>query len=170
MTPENQSEKIWITPAEAQKELGIEDSQYYVRTKKLGITSTRIKGKAYLSQEQMQKLREYNQPQNALATVDNSSEIASLKIPLEAVSTAGEISGEEEDDIWRRAGEIKAKHLTAKDLLTLHLAAGMKFEDLDPDLQEEVQTINAAANPGNMGKSIAGTAQAMLEKRRLSQK
>lgn len=170
MKPENQSEKIWITPAEAQKELGIGESQYYVRTEKLGITSTRIKGRAYLSEEQMQELREYNQPQNALATVDNSSEITSLEVPLKAASTIEEISSEEEDDIWRKAGEIKAKHLTAKDLLALHLAAGMKFEDLDPDLQEQVQTINAAANPKNMGKSIAEAAQVMLEKRRTFQK
>jgi len=170
MTPENQAEKVWVTPAEAQKELGIGESQYYVRTERLGINSTRIKGKAYLSQEQMQKLREYNQPQNALATVDNSSEITSLEIPLQSGSNVGEISSEEKDDIWRLAGEIKARQLTAKDLLALHLAAGMKFEDLDLDLQERVQEVNAAANPENMGKSIAGTAQAMLEERRSHQK
>ena len=169
MTPENESENIWITPEQAQKELGVGESQYYVRTKELGIKSTRIKGKAYLSQEQMQKLREYSQAQSVLATVDNSSEMT-LEIPFETNPISEEISSEEQEDIWRKAGEIKANHLTARDLLALHIAAGLEFKDLDPDLQERVREINLAANPQNMGKSIAGTAQAMIEKRRLSQK
>lgn len=161
MEPENAR----ITPEMAMEELGIQSTQYYARTKKLGIKSHRIKGKAYLDEEQMQKLRDYDKSQNTLATVDNSSEMSSL----ETVELIEEISDEEEEDIWRKAGEIKAKHLTAKGLLALHLAAGMKLEDLDPDLQEQVRTINAAANPENMGKSIAGTAQTMLQKRRLRQ-
>jgi len=161
MEPEN----VRITPEMAMKELGIQSTQYYARTKKLGIKSHRIKGKAYLDEKQMQKLRDDNKSQNTLANVDDSSEISIL----ETVELIEEISDEEEDDLWRKAGEIKAKHLTAKDLLALHLAAGMKFEDLDPDLQEQVKTINAAANPESMGKSIAGTAQAMLQKRRLHQ-
>ncbi|MEG4293242.1 hypothetical protein Q5692_31755 [Microcoleus sp. C2C3] len=161
MEPEN----VRITPEMAMKELGIQSTQYYARTKKLGIKSHRIKGKAYLDEKQMQKLRDDNKSQNTLANVDNSSEMSTL----ETVELIEEISDEEEEDIWRKAGEIKAKHLTAKDLLALHLAAGMKFEDLDPDLQEQVKTINVAANPESMGKSIAGTAQAMLQKRRLHQ-
>jgi hypothetical protein len=36
---------------------------------------------------------------------------------LEIDEVIENISDEEEHDIWRRAGEIKAKHLTAKDLL-----------------------------------------------------
>lgn len=161
MTPEN----VRITPEMAMEELGIQSTQYYARTKKLGIKSHRISGKAYLDEEQMQKLRDYGKSQNTLATVDTSSEISTL----ETVEVIEEISDEEEEDIWRKAGEIKAKHLTAKDLLALHLAAGMKLEDLDPDLQEQVRTINAAANPESMGKSIAGAAQTMLQKRRLRQ-
>lgn len=161
MTPENAR----ITPEMAMEELGIQSTQYYARIKKLGIKSHRIKGKAYLDEDQMQKLRDYCKSQNSLATVDTSSEISTL----ETVEVIEEISPEEEEDIWRKAGEIKAKHLTAKDLLALHLAAGMNLEDLDPDLQEQVRTINAAANPENLGKSIAGTAQAMLQKRRLRQ-
>lgn len=161
MAPQNAR----ITPEMAMEELGIQSTQYYARTKKLGIKSHRINGKAYLDEEQMQKLRDYGKSQNTLATVDTSSEISTL----ETVEVIEEISDEEEADIWRKAGEIKAKHLTAKDLLALHLAAGMKLEDLDPDLQEQVRTINAAANPENMGKSIAGAAQAILQKRRLRQ-
>ena len=161
MTPENAR----ITPEMAMQELGIQSTQYYARTKKLGIKSHRIKGKAYLDEKQMQKLRDDNKSQNTLATVDASSEISTLEI----VEVIEEISHEEEEDIWRKAGEIKAKQLTAKNLLALHLAAGMNLEDLDPDLQEQVRTINAAANPESMGKSIAGTAQAMLQKRRLHQ-
>lgn len=170
MTSENVPENAWITPLEAQKELGIGESQYYVYTAELGIKSKRIKGKAYLSQEQMQRLRDYKHPQNALATVDNSSGLAFEEAIINPVKSSEEISAEEEEDIWRKAGEIKAKQLTAKDLLALHLAAGLKFEDLDPDLQEQVRAINTAATPESMGKSIAGTAQAMLEKRRLQQK
>jgi len=161
MTPENGR----ITPEKAMEELGIQSTQYYARTKKLGIKSHRVGGKAYLDEEQMQKLRDYGKSQNVLANVDNLEELS-----LETAEIIEEISDEEEEDIWRKAGEIKAKHLTAKNLLALHLAAGLKLEDLDPDLQEQVRTINAAANPESMGKSIAGTAQAMLEKRRLRQK
>jgi|GEM_PF-2360422 len=150
------------TPESAMKELGIEKTQYYARLDKLGIKAKRVKGKAYLDAEQMAKLRSYSEPESAIATVDNTSEI----LPLEPIEVIEEISTEEEEDIWRKAGEIKAKHLTAKDLLALHLAAGLSFEDLDPDLQEQVRTVNAAANPENMGKSIAGTAQTMLQKRR----
>lgn len=162
MTPENAR----ITPEMAMEELGIQSTQYYARTKKLGIKSHRINGKAYLDEDQMQQLRDYGKSQNAITTVDSGSEMSTLE-PIEVIE---EISDEEEEDIWRKAGEIKAKHLTAKDLLALHLAAGLKFEDLDPDLQEQVKTINAAANPESMGKSIAGTAQSMLEKRRSLQK
>lgn len=165
MTPENAR----VTPDEAMELLGLSKYQYYARLEKLEIKAKRNKGKAYLDEEQMKLLREYNQAESAIATVDNSSEI-SLGGSLKSVEVTEEISSEEEEDIWRKAKEIKAKHLTSRDLLALHLAAGMKFKDLDPDLQEEVQTINAAANPRNMGKSIAETAQAMLEKRRLSQK
>jgi hypothetical protein len=159
------SENAKITPEMAMEELGIKQSRYYDLTKELGIKAHRLRGKAYLTEEQMQKLRDSKQPQNALATVDDFGEIS-----LEEKEIIDEISEEEEEDIWRKAGEIKAKHLTAKDLLALHLAAGLGFKDLDPDLQEHVRTINAAANPENMGKSIAGTAQAMLEKRRSRQK
>jgi hypothetical protein len=165
MTPEN----VRTTPDEAMELLGLSKYQYYARLEKLDIKAKRNKGKAYLDEEQMKLLREYDSTQTALATVDDSSEIF-LGNSLKSVEVTEEISSEEEEDIWRKAGEIKAKHLTSRDLLALHLAAGMKFEDLDSDLQEEVRTINAAANPENMGKSIAGTAQAMLEKRRLSQK
>jgi len=161
MMPENAK----ITPEMAMQELGIQSTQYYARINKLGIKSHKIKGKAYLDEDQMQKLRDYSTSQNTLATVDNSPELLGLEID-EVIEN---ISDEEEHDIWRRAGEIKAKHLTAKDLLALHLAAGLKLEDLDPDLQEQVKAINTAANPESMGKSIAGTAQAMLQKRRLRQ-
>lgn len=162
MTPETDL----TTPETAMKELGIEKSQYYARLDKLGIKAKRVKGKAYLDSDQMAKLRSYSEPESAIATVDNSSpEI----LALETDEVIENISDEEEHDIWRRAGEIKAKHLTAKDLLALHLAAGMKLEDLDPDLQEQVKAINTAANPESMGKSIAGTAQAMLQKRRSQQ-
>ncbi|MEG4115320.1 MULTISPECIES: hypothetical protein [unclassified Microcoleus] len=162
MTPENDM----TTPEMAMQELGIKSSQYYARLDKLGIKAKRLKGKAYLDADQMAKLRGYSEPESAIATVDNSSPEL---VALETVEVVENISDEEEHDIWRRAGEIKAKQLTAKDLLALHLAAGLELRDLDPDLQEQVKAINTAANPDSMGKSIAGTAQAMLQKRRLHQ-
>jgi hypothetical protein len=155
-------ENNWLTPEKVQEELGIEKSQYYERLKELGIKAHRHKGKAYLDMDQVQRLRDRVSGQSAIATVDESSEI---QLPINGqVDEVG--SEEEEEDIWRKAAEIKAKHLTAKDLLTLHLAAGMNYEDLPPDLQEQVRQVSAATNPENLGKSIGSAATAILQKRR----
>lgn len=159
-------EKDWVTPEKVQEDLGIEKSQYYDRLKELGIKAHRYKGKAYLDGHQIQRLRDRMAGQSAITVIDEKSE---LELPINARISEVK-SEEEEEDIWRKAGEIKAKHLTAVDLLALHLAAGLTYDDLDPDLQEQVSTIRAAANPENLGKSIAGSAQAMLEKRRSRQK
>jgi hypothetical protein len=155
-------EKDWVTPEKVQEDLGIEKSQYYERLKELGIKAHRHKGKAYLDMDQVQRLRDRMNGQSSIATVDESSEI---QLPI-----SGQVdevdSEEEEEDIWRKAAEIKAKHLTAKDFLTLHLAAGMSYEDLPLDLQEQVRQVSAATNPENLGKSISSAAIAILQKRR----
>lgn len=148
-----------ITPEQAQEILGIKKSQYYKRLEKLGIKPAKEHGKSYLTPEQLELLR--SESSTSIATVEESSIFAEAQEP--------EISESEEDDLWRSAAELKAQQLSVGDLVKLHLAAGMSFEDLPEDLQEQVRTINQAANP-DVKKSAASIAIAILEQRRLRQK
>lgn len=148
-----------ITPEQAQEILGIKKSQYYKRLEKLGIKPAKEHGKSYLTPEQLELLR--SESSTSIATVEESSIFVEVQEP--------EISESEEDDLWRSAAELKAQQLSVGDLVKLHLAAGMSFEDLPEDLQEQVRTINQAANP-DVKKSAASIASTILEQRRLRQK
>lgn len=148
-----------ITPEQAQEILGIKKSQYYKRLEKLGIKPAKEHGKSYLTPEQLELLR--SESSTSIATVEESSIFVEAQEP--------EISESEEDDLWRSAAELKAQQLSVGDLVKLHLAAGMSFEDLPEDLQEQVRTINQAANP-DVKKSAALIASTILEQRRLRQK
>lgn len=148
-----------ITPEQAQEILGIKKSQYYKRLEKLGIKPAKEHGKSYLTPEQLELLR--SESSTSITTVEESSIFAEAQEP--------EISESEEDDLWRSAAELKAQQLSVGDLVKLHLAAGMSFEDLPEDLQEQVRTINQAANP-DVKKSAASIASTILEQRRLRQK
>lgn len=151
-----------ITPEQAQEILGIKKSQYYKRLEKLGIKPAKEHGKSYLTPEQLELLR--SESSTSITTVEESSIFADF-----AEAQEPEISESEEDDLWRSAAELKAQQLSVGDLVKLHLAAGMSFEDLPEDLQEQVRTINQAANP-DVKKSAASIAIAILEQRRLRQK
>lgn len=148
-----------ITPEQAQEILGIKKSQYYKRLEKLGIKPAKEHGKSYLTPEQLELLR--SESSTSITTVEESSIFAEAQEP--------EISESEEDDLWRSAAELKAQQLSVGDLVKLHLAAGMSFEDLPEDLQEQVRSINKAANP-DLKKSAASIASSILEQRRLRQK
>lgn len=148
-----------ITPEQAQEILGIKKSQYYKRLEKLGIKPAKEHGKSYLTPEQLELLR--SESSASITTVEESSIFVEAQEP--------EISESEEDDLWRSAAELKAQQLSVGDLVKLHLAAGMSFEDLPEDLQEQVRTINQAANP-DVKKSAALIASTILEQRRLRQK
>lgn len=152
-------ENTKITPEQAQEILGIKKSQYYKRLDKLGIKPAKEHGKSYLTPEQLDLLRSESA---AIVTVEE----ASVFTPE---SDGPEISESEQDDLWRSAAELKAQQLSVSDLVKLHLAAGMSFEDLPEDLQEQVRNINQAANP-NVKKSAASIASSILEQRRSRQK
>lgn len=152
-------ENTKITPEQAQEILGIKKSQYYKRLDKLKIKPAKEHGKSYLTPEQLDLLRSESA---AIVTVEEASIFTSE-------SEEPEISESEQDDLWRSAAELKAQQLSVSDLVKLHLAAGMSFEDLPEDLQEQVRNINQAANP-NVKKSAASIANSILEQRRLRQK
>lgn len=149
-----------ISPETAMEILGIKKTQYYARLNKLGIKPTRKNGKAYLTNDQLEQLRDYKEPsQNALATVDTDSEL------IIGSQDAEQMTDNEQDDIWRSAAELKAQQMSLGDLVKIHLAAGMKFEDLPEDLKEQVQSVNRAANP-DIKKSAASIASQMLDRYR----
>lgn len=160
MTPENQR----TTPEEAMELLGIEKSQYYARLKKLGIKAKRDGKFLYLDEEQVELLRDYNQTESAIATIDDSPGLSLGNLPQ-----IEEPVGDERDDIMRQAAELRAQQLAMPDLIKLYLAAGMGEEDLPPDLRETLAATRTAANP-NIKKSAATIAQAMLQEYRSHQK
>lgn len=149
-----------ISPETVMETLGIKKTQYYARLNKLGIKPIRKNGKAYLTSDQLEQLRDYKEPsQNALATVDTDSEL------IIGSQDAEQMTDNEQDDIWRSAAELKAQQMSLGDLVKIHLAAGMKFEDLPEDLKEQVQSVNRAANP-DIKKSAASIASQMLDRYR----
>jgi hypothetical protein len=149
-----------ISPETVMETLGIKKTQYYARLNKLGIKPIRKNGKAYLTSDQLEQLRNYKEPsQNALATVDTDSEL------IIGSQDAEQMTDNEQDDIWRSAAELKAQQMSLGDLVKIHLAAGMKFEDLPEDLKEQVRSVNQAANP-NIKKSAASIASQMLDRYR----
>lgn len=160
MTPENQR----TTPEKAMELLGIEKSQYYARLKKLGMKAKRDGKNLYLDEEQMQLLRDCNQTESAIATIDDSPGLS-----LGSVPQVEEPVGDERDDIMRQAAELRAQQLAMPDLIKLYLAAGMNEADLPPDLRETLAATRTAANP-NIKKSAASIAQAMLQEYRSHQK
>jgi hypothetical protein len=149
-----------ISPETVMETLGIKKTQYYARLNKLGIKPIRKNGKAYLTSDQLEQLRDYKEPsQNALATVDTDSEL------IIGSQDAEQMTDNEQDDLLRSAAELKAHQMSLSDLVKIHLAAGMKFEDLPQDLQQQVQSINRAANP-DIKKSAASIASQMLDRYR----
>ncbi|WP_333456704.1 hypothetical protein [Microcoleus sp. herbarium5] len=159
MTPETGL----TTPESAMKELEIEKSQYYARLNKLGIKAKRINGKAFLDEEQMTKLRSYSEPETAIATIDNSSEIS-----LENLPNQEDIPEEKKRDILREAQELYAQQLIMPNMLKAYLAAGMRFDDLSPDLQQTVLASEGAVN-FDPKKSAQTIAQSMLRELRAQQ-
>lgn len=159
MTPETGM----TTPETAMKQLGIGKTQYYARLDKLGIKAKRQNGKAYLDEEQMAKLRDYSEPENAIATIDTEVEIS-----LENLPNQEEISEERKRDVLEEAQELCAQQLAMPDLVKLYLAAGMTFEDLPPHLQDKVVAAREAAN-FNPKKSAQTIAQNMLRELRAQQ-
>ena len=150
-----------ISPETVMETLGIKKTQYYARLNKLGIKPIRKNGKAYLTSDQLEQLRDYKEPsQNALATVDTDSELI-----IGSQDPAEQITDNEQDDLWRSAAELKAQQMSLGDLVKIHLAAGMKFEDLPEDLKEQVRSVNQAANP-DIKKSAASIASQMLDRYR----
>lgn len=155
MTPETGR----TTPENAMKELGIAKSQYYSRLEKLGIKAKREKGKAYLDDEQMNRLRDYKEPENAIATIDNESEIS-----LESVApTEEEISEERGRDIYREAAELKAQQLITPDLVKMYIASSIGENDLPPDLLQTVIAAREAANPKKLQSRIGAIAQNIIK-------
>lgn len=155
MTPETGQ----TTPETAMKELGIGKSQYYARLDKLGIKAKRQNGKAYLDDEQMKKLRDYSEPENAIATIDNDSEIT-----LENIApTEEEISEEKGRDIYREAAELKAQQLITPDLVKMYIASSIGENDLPPDLLQTVIAAREAANPKKLQSRIGAIAQNIIK-------
>jgi hypothetical protein len=159
-------ENTKITPEKAMRELGIGKTRYYDLIEELGIKSHRVNGKAYITEEQMQKLRDYKQPQNAIAKIDESSDISFENI--EEIKDRTEPQGEYQNDIFRDAQELLAQQLTMEDLIKLSLANQMTFEDLSEDLKLKVEQVRRMANPVGESKKIA--AKILQEQRQLRQK
>lgn len=157
-----------LTPDTVKKQLNIGKTQYYQYLKDLGITATKVNGKAALTEEDYERLRSHiekvraaapgksntspettpNAPpdekevKNALATVDDSGEI-------ETSTPVVDLNDNESVKAFiRRAQELKASELVQADLVLAQLASQMTFEDLDPDLQAQVeQQRREAATP-----------------------
>jgi hypothetical protein len=149
-----------ISPERAMEMLGIKKTQYYARLNQLGIKPIRKNGKAYLTNDQIEQLRDYKEPSHALATVDTDSELI-----IGSQDPAEQITDNEQDDLWRSAAELRAQQMSIGDLIKINLAAGMKFEDLPEDLKEQVRSVNRAANP-DIKKSAASIASQMLDRYR----
>jgi len=140
------------TPETAMKKLGIGKTQYYARLDKLGIKAKRNNGKAFLDDEQMAKLRDYSEPENAIAMIDNEAEISLENLPKQE-----EISDEKKRDVLREAQELRAQQLAMPDLVKFYLAAEMTESDLPPDLQETLRATREAASfdPKKSARAIA---------------
>jgi hypothetical protein len=141
------------SPEDVQEMLGIGKSQYYARIKKLGIKAHRDSdGKAYLDDEQMEKLMNSNNSgELAIAEVSELS----LEIPLELQQDSSELEDEELSFLMREAQELRAQQAAMPDLVKLYLAAGIKEDELPEDLKQKVKAVRDAANPKQNAAAIA---------------
>ena len=152
------------SPEDAQEMLGIGKSQYYARIKKLGIKAHRDSdGKAYLDDEQMEKLTNYNNSgELAIAEVSELS----LEIPSELQQDSSELEDEELSFLMREAQELRAQQEAMPDLVKLYMAAGISEDELPEDLKKKVKAVREAANPK---QNAAAIAQQLLQRHRQNQ-
>lgn len=146
--------------------LDIKKDTYYKWIKYLEITPQRdSEGKTYLTESdliQLSNLKDYYQENGKIDGFLEASEngkLATVEANGLAQKNDFEIPDNEAEfdleDLIREAAEIKAQNLVMPELIKLHVAGQLTFDDLPPDLQEKVKAVQEATRPKNPS-DIAG--------------
>jgi hypothetical protein len=178
------------TPDQVMEELGIGKSAYYDWINYLGIKAGKESGRAYLTNEQYDRLKElkmwrdrYGKLEGFLEAEGNDradgDEVGELAVsgggelaeePGENVYTSQTIDAEaigDEDALFDRAARVAAKRMTFPAELVNELAGRIGFDDLPEHLQQQVSAATAAASPNFLNPVTV--ARSLLEKRRSQQ-
>jgi hypothetical protein len=152
--------------ADVENLLDIKKDTYYKWIKYLEIeTQKDSEGKAYITEsdlERLSDLKDYYQENGKIdgfLLVAEKGELATVEANGLSKQNDFEIPDNEAEfdleDLIREAAEIKAQNLVMPELVKLHLAGQLTFEDLPPDLQQKVKAVQEATRPKNPS-DIAG--------------
>ena len=147
------------------EQLGLKRDAYYSDLKFLGIKAQKdSEGKSFLEESQFQLLvalrkhvaetgkREGFQALGELATV-GGAELADDEV--EAMPEEPEQPHFDFQDIIADAQKLAGNRLTMRDQVVSAIASQMSFEDLSPEIQEQEQSVRAAADPKAQVKQVA---------------
>lgn len=167
MTDRNSVVEHQLRPDELMAELGIKKQAYYDYLKHLGIKAGKdSKGKTYLTQDQVNKMRslrehvvaggkiedfEVNNADAAALTVADSGELDQAAEPVQVDPTAGM----DMESLYLEASEIAAQRLTAGEQIVLAMADQMTYQDLHPKAKAKVDQVREASIPKFNPQAVA---------------
>lgn len=182
MSDQNSAVVYQIRPDDLMGELEIKKDAYYTYMKFLGLKAEKDHdGKAYLSEEQANLMRELRQHVTstgkmdgfvnsngemvtaavAQASQDESSLLAIAEESALDAPTAETLQEEPvqpgmEDELIRMAVDLKTQQLVMMPMVVQELASRMTYEDLPEDKQAQVDRVRAAAAPKFQPAEVAG--------------
>ena len=121
-----------------------------------------------LTEAPIKTVEDVAQPEAALAVAE-STEIGQLNGQPEPEPEAEEIDpsdGVDMELIYREASAIAAQRLTTGEQLVLAMASQMRYEDLHPDAQAQVDKLRTAAAPKFDAQSVAANLLSKCKERR----
>lgn len=180
MSDQNSAVVYQIRPDDLMGELEIKKDAYYAYMKFLGLKAEKDHdGKAYLSEEQANLMRELRQHVTSTgkmdgfvnsngaavtatqASPDESSLLAIAEESALDAPTAETLQEEPvqpgmEDELIRMAAELKTQQLVMMPMVVQELASRMSYEDLPEDMRAQVDRVRAAAAPKFQPAEVAG--------------
>lgn len=180
------------TPEMVQEALEISKSTYYDWIKYLSIKATKENGRAFITLAEFDRLKELKMwftQHNRLGgflEAEKANNADGDRVGELAVAGGGQLaeeSGEniytsqtvdakaeaigDEDALFDRAARVAARRMTFPAELVSELAGQISFDDLPPELQQQVTAATAAASPNFLNP--ATIARSLLDKRRSQQ-
>ncbi|MEM0978739.1 MAG: hypothetical protein AAGH78_00560 [Cyanobacteria bacterium P01_H01_bin.58] len=165
MSDQNSEVMTQIWPEQAMEQLGLKRDAYYSDLKFLGIKAQKDSDdRSFLEEEQFQLLVALRQH------VVTTGKREGFQAPGELARVCGnDLSGEGNEipeevpqqpefdfaGIIAEAQELAGDRLTMREQVVSAIASQMGFEDLAPEIQEQVQSVRAAADPKAQVQEVA---------------
>jgi hypothetical protein len=185
-TDRNSTTEISITPESLMIELGVEKSAFYKWKDYLGEKFEKQNGKAFVTKDQADRFKELKMWRDQRGQLtgfleaekadsadgDRFGQLATtgdgdgaIDAPTENIYSYTEAQAVgDEDLLFYRAARMAAHRMAFPAELVGAMASQIAFEDLPPELQQQVTAASAAASPNFLDP--AAIARSLLEKRR----